>query len=164
MKKLINLIIPNILLIYINGCTGYKPIYSSSNLQFEITNHTIKGNKKLGNKIYSKLYRVFKSNKDNLEARSVHITIETIDNKNPTIKNSAGKILEYKVILSTNVILKDFLTSDEILNHNIILSSSYKVQDQYSDTKEIENRTIENLINKTHQDLLIKISEIALNE
>ena len=99
-----------------------------------------------------------------MEARSVHITIETIDNKNPTIKNSAGKILEYKVILSTNVILKDFLTSDEILNHNMILSSSYKVQDQYSDTKEIENRTIENLINKTHQDLLIKISEIALNE
>ena len=164
MKKIINLIIPIIILIYINGCTGYKPIYSSSNLQFEITNHTIKGNKKLGNKIYSKLYRVFKSNKDNLEARSVHITIETIDNKNPTIKNSAGKILEYKVILSTNVILKDFLTSDEILNHNMILSSSYKVQDQYSDTKEIENRTIENLINKTHQDLLIKISEIALNE
>ena len=112
MKKIINLIIPIIILIYINGCTGYKPIYSSSNLQFEITNHTIKGNKKLGNKIYSKLYRVFKSNKDNLEARSVHITIETIDNKNPTIKNSAGKILEYKVILSTNVILKYFLTSD----------------------------------------------------
>ena len=46
----------------------------------------------------------------------------------------------------------------------MILSSSYKVQDQYSDTKEIENRAIENLINKTHQDLLIKISEIALNE
>ena len=55
-------------------------------------------------------------------------------------------------------------TNNEILNHNIILSSSYKIQDEHSDTKQLENRTIENLINKTHQDLLIKISEIALNE
>ena len=164
MKKIIYLIISIILLIYINGCTGYKPIYSSSNFQFEFTDYSIKGNKKLSNKIYSKLYRLFKSKKDNLEARSVHITIETIDKKHATVKNSAGKILEYKVVLSTNVILKDFLTNDEILNHNIILSSSYKIQDEHSDTKQLENRTIENLINKTHQDLLIKISEIALNE
>ncbi len=98
MKKIIYLIISIILLIYINGCTGYKPIYSSSNFQFEFTDYSIKGNKKLSNKIYSKLYRVFKSKKDNLEARSVHITIETIDKKHATVKNSAGKILEYKVV------------------------------------------------------------------
>jgi hypothetical protein len=164
MKKIIYLIISIILLIYVNGCTGYKPIYSSSNFQFEITDHSIKGNKKLGNKIYSKLYRLFKSNKDNLAARSVHITIEAIDSKSATVKNSAGKILEYKVVLTTNVILKDFLTNDEILNHNVILSSAYKIQDEHSDTKQLESRTIENLVNKTHQDLLIKISEIALNE
>ena len=164
MKKIIYLIISIVLLIHINGCAGYKPIYSSSNFQFEITDHSIKGNKKLGNKIYSKLYRLLKSNKDNLETRSVHITIETIDEKNATVKNSAGKILEYKVVLTTNVILKDFLTNDEILNHNIILSSAYKIQDEHSDTKQLESRTIENLVNKTHQDLLIKISEIALNE
>ena len=36
-------------------------------------------------------------------------------------------------------------------------SSSYKVQDQYSETKKLEDRSLDDLINKTYQDLLIKL-------
>ena len=60
MKKIIYLLIPLILLIYINACSGYKPIFGSSNIsniQFKIADYSIKGNKKLGNQIYSKLYK-----------------------------------------------------------------------------------------------------------
>ena len=81
--------------------------------------------------------------------------------KKPTVKNSAGKILEYKIVIKTNMILKDFLTNKEILNYSLNSSSSYKVQDKYSETKKTENRIIDNLINKTYQDLLIKMSEIV---
>ena len=38
-------------------------------------------------------------------------------------------------------------------------SSSYKVQSQFSDTINAENVTIENLLDKMHQELLIKLSE-----
>ena len=65
-----------------------------------------------------------------------------------------------KIINSNNIILKDFLTNEEILNYNISLSSSYKVKDKYSETKKIEDKTIENLVNKIYQNLIIKISEI----
>ena len=164
MKRIALLTISLLLLIYVNACTGYKPIYSASNFKFKIVDHSIEGNKKLGNKIYSQFYNFFKSNKNNQDAKVVHLTIEVLDNKDPTVKNSAGKILEYRIVMSTNIILKDFFTNDEVLNHNIISYSSYKVQDQYSETIKLENRTIDNLLNKTYQDLLIKISETILTK
>ena len=159
MKKIIYPIISLIILININACVGYKPIFSSSNLQFEIADYLIKGNKKLGNQIYSKLYSLSNLNKNNPEAQSLYISIEVSKDKTATIKNSAGKILEYKIILNSNIIVKNFLTNDEILSQNFSSSSSYKVQDQYSETVKLENTITENLINKTYQDLLIKISE-----
>ena len=164
MKKIIYPIILLIILININACVGYKPIFSSSNLQFEIADYLIKGNKKLGNQIYSKLYNLSKSNKNNPAAQSIYILIDISKSKDSTAKNSAGKILEYKVILNTIIIVKNFLTDDEILNKNFTSFSSYKVQDQHYETVKLENKTIENLLNKIYQDLLIKMSESTLSE
>ena len=159
MKKVIYLIIPLILLICINACSGYKPIFSSSNLQFEIVDYVIEGDKKLGNQIYSKLYNLSNSNKNNPEVQSVHILIKVLKDKTATVKDSAGKILEYRISLNSNIVVKNYLTKDEILTQNFILFSSYKVQNEYSETIKLENKTIENLVNKTYQDLLIKLSE-----
>jgi len=58
MKKITFLIISLFLLIYINACAGYKPIFASSDFQFKIADYSINGNKKLGNKIYSNGGRV----------------------------------------------------------------------------------------------------------
>ena len=54
MKKKAYSIFSFILLIIINGCTGYEPIFGSTNLEFKIVDYSISGDKKLGNKIYSK--------------------------------------------------------------------------------------------------------------
>ena len=164
MKKITYFIILFILLIYIGACAGYKPIYSSSNLQFEIAKYSIEGNKKLGNQIYSELYNISKSNKNNPAAQSINISIKVSKDKNATVKNSAGKILEYKITLNTQIIIKDFLTNDKILNKNFAYFSSYRVQDQHYETVKLENKTIESLLNKTYQDLLINMSENILTE
>ena len=167
MKKIIYLLIPLILLIYINACSGYKPIFGSSNIsnvQFKIADYSIKGNKKLGNKIYSKLYSLSNLNKNNSEAQSIYISIEVLKDKTATVINNAGKILEYKISLNSNIIVKNFLTNEEILSQNFSSSSSYKVQDQYSETLKLENTITENLVNNTYRDLLIKISENVSTE
>ena len=164
MKKVIYLIIPLILLICINACSGYKPIFSSSNLQFKIADYVIEGDKKLGNQIYSKLYNLSNSNKNNPEVQNVHILIKVLKDKIATVKDSAGKILEYRISLNSNIVVKNYLTKDEILTQNLISFSSYKVQNEYSETVKLENINIENLINKTYQDLLIKMSEKILSE
>ena len=164
MKKKIYFIISLFLLITINACTGYKPIFSSANPQLEIVDHSIKGNKKLGNQIYSQLHKLFKTGKNKPNVKTVHMTIETSKDNNATVKNSAGKILEYKVTINANIILKDFLSNDEILNYNVSYSSSYKVENKYSDTRTKERKITENLIDNISQDLLIRMSKITSTE
>ena len=163
MKKIAYLIISIIFLNFLNACAGYKPIYTTD-LQFEIADYSLKTNKKLGRQIYSKLYNLSKSNKKNAETKSITIIIDITKNKTATAKNSAGKVLEYRIILSSDIIIKDYLTDDIILNQTFSYSSIYKVQDNHSETIKIENKSIENLINKMYQDLLIKMSKIILTK
>ena len=164
MKNKAYFIISFILLIYINACADYKPIYGSSNLQFVIDEYLIQGNKKLGNQIYSQLYNLSKSNKNNPAAPSINISIKVLKDKNASAKDNVGKILEYKITLNTKIIATDLSTNVEIINNNFISSSSYKVQDQHYETVKLENKTLDNLINKTYQDLLVKMSENILTK
>ena len=131
MKKIAYSIFSFVLLIFINGCAGYEPIFSTKNLQFTIANHSIEGNKIFGNKIYSRLNSLSKSNKNNKNVRSIDLFIKTTKDKTPTSKNSAGKILEYKIILNTEVKVKDFITDDYILNQIFVSSVTYKTQKYY---------------------------------
>ena len=159
MKKIFYLAISIALVVMTSGCSGYKPIFNSENLQFKIANHTIVGNQDLGNRIYAKLHNLSKSDKGNQNKKEVSITIETTKNKIANIKNSAGKIIEYKISLVSKIKINDFSSMNVILDNSFTNSITYKVQDQYSDTVNLENQTIENLINKTYQDLIIKFSE-----
>ena len=158
MKKITYLTISFILLISINACAGYKPIFSTSSLQFKISDYSIKGDKSLGKKIYTKLYNLSQSNKNNTAVKNINISIEVSKDKTVKVKNSAGKILEYKISLNTNIEIKDYFTNDQISSHNFNYSSSYKTQDQFSASLRLENKTIENLLDKTYQDLLIEMT------
>jgi len=159
MKKVIYPIFSFILLLFINGCAGYEPIFGSTNLQFEIADYSIEGNKILGNKIYSKLYSLSKSKKNDQNLRRVDLVIKVSKDKNVTTKDSTGKILQYKITLNTDVKVTDFITKDKILNQIFISSSIYKVQNKYSDTVNLENQTIENLLDKIYQELVIKLAQ-----
>jgi len=159
MKKTTFLIISLFLLICINACAGYKPIFASSDFQFKIADYSINGNKKLGNKIYSKLYSLSKSKKDDQNLRRVDFVIKVSKDKNVTTKDSAGKILQYKITLNTDIKVTDFITKDKILNQIFVSSLTYKVQDKYSDTVDLENRAIEDLLNKTYQELVTRLAQ-----
>ena len=159
MKKVIYPIFSFILLLFINGCAGYEPIFGSTNLQFEIADYSIEGNKILGNKIYSKLYSLSKSKKDDQNLRRVDLVIKVSKDKNVTTKDSAGKILQYKITLNTDIKVTDFITKDKILNQIFVSSLIYKVQDKYSDTVDLENRSIEDLLNKTYQELVTRLTQ-----
>jgi len=164
MKKIIYITVTFLLIILTNACGGYKPIFGSSNLKFTINDYEIKGDENLGKQIYSKLYYFSKSNEKNPEAKSFDIVIKVSKEKNATAKDSAGQILEYKINLNTVIIMKDYLTNDEILNSSFDYSSSYVKQDQYTETLKLENKALENLINKTFENLLLKLSENISNK
>ena len=162
MKKISYLLILLIFLINISGCSGYKPIFSSSNLEFKIVDYSITGDKKLGNQIYSKLFNYSKPNENVPEANKIYILIHSSQNKKATAKNSTGKILGYKIDVSTTITVKNLMTGNKILNETFSYSATYKTQDEFYETRKLEDQTIENLINTTSQDLLIKLSENLL--
>ena len=158
MKKIINLTLLFILLVYISACAGYKPIFSS-NLNFQIADYSIQGDKKLGRQIYEKMFRTSNSNKNKPESQSIVVFINSKKKREATAKSDTGKILEYRISLNSHIVIKDYLNNDQILNQNFDYTSSYKVQDQHSETKNLENKTLENLIDRTYQDILMRMSE-----
>ena len=158
MKKISYLFILFIILINIGACTGYKPIFGSSNLEFKITDYSISGDKNLGKQIYAKLYNLSKSAKKNSDTKNIYLLINLSKEKKATAKDSAGKILGYRINLSASITIKDVMRGDKILSENFFFSSTYKAQDQYFDTVKLEKQTTENLIENLYQDLLIKLS------
>ena len=87
------------------------------------------------------------------------LLIDMSSNKNETSKDSSGKVLEYKINLNTKIEIRDSSNNNIILNEIFVGSSSYKVQNQYSETLKLENTSTENLINQAYQDLLIKFAQ-----
>ena len=103
MKKIFYLTFLISLFIFVNNWAGYKPIFGSTSLQFEISNYDIEGDKILGNKLYSKLSSLSKSKKINPDTKNLDLLINVSKTKSATSKDSSGKILEYKINLNTKI-------------------------------------------------------------
>lgn len=159
MRKKFNIFIILVTLIFINSCSGYEPIFGSKNLDFHIKDYSIAGEKQIGKQIYLKLLNLSRQKIKNNNARDIIVSIKVEKNKNSINKDISGQILEYRINLNTEIIVTDYLTDKEILNDNFSSSFSYKVQDQYSETVKYENQSINYLIDKTYEDLIIKLSD-----
>ena len=164
MKKIIYSIFILSAVILINQCSGYKPIFSTTDIQFKIVDKEIKGNKLLGNKLYSKLNVLSKSKNNEQKIRNVILILKVTKTKSPTSKDSSGKILEYKINLNTQVEAKDYITDKSLLKKNFNSSLNYKIQSKYSDTLTLEGKTINDLINKTYQDILFNLSKNIISQ
>ena len=163
MKKKYQLAFLIILIFVINSCSGYKPIFGSTNLNFKIEKYEIEGDKQLARKIFNKLNRISKSSKDNDNIRKINLILSVTKNKEAAVRNLTGKITDYRISVETRIQVKDNLTSDEILDEVFNSSVTYKTQNEYSDTISLENSSFDNLMDKTYQDLLIKLSESIIN-
>lgn len=152
-------IIPFILLIFVMGCAGYKPIFNSENLQFEISEYELNGNKVLGKKIYSQLHNLSKGKKNDKGKRSIILKINTKKTKNPTVKDSSGKIQEYKIILDVNLEVINYLTNSQIFKQSFVNSTTYEVQNEISETIKLENQSLNDLMDKSYKDILIRLIE-----
>ena len=161
MRKISNLLVSLFFLICIGGCAGYEPIFSSS-LEIKIADYSILGDKKLSRQIYSRLDNLSRSTKESTKTKNLYVEINSSKSTRATVKDNAGKILEYRITLSTNILVKDYITENIILRDTLSFSSTYTVQSQQSKTMELRNQAITNLIDKSYQELLIKLSENLL--
>ena len=164
MKKILYPVFILAAFILINQCAGYKPIFSTTNIQFKIVDKEINGDKLLGNKLYSKLNVLSNAKNNEEKVRNIVLIIEVTKLKSPTSKDSSGKILEYKINLNTEVEAKDYVTNKSILKQNFNSSLNYKIQSIYSDTLTLEGKTIDDLIDKTYQDILFNLSKNIISD
>ena len=160
MKKIAYLTLLIILSISIKSCSGYKPIFSTSNLNFNIQSYSIEGNRRLGNNIYSKLHNLSKAQKNKENLKNIDLYINVLDSKESTSKDTAGKILEYKISIRVEIKINDSTNSKKILNEIFTSSTSYKTQSEYSQTLKLEEKSLDNLLNSTYQKVLIKLSNV----
>tara|TARA_B100001123_G_C15207313_1_gene985792 strand:+ start:849 stop:1337 length:489 start_codon:yes stop_codon:yes gene_type:complete len=160
MKKIIKVILPLLLIILINNC-GYTPIFNSanSNLNFEITEHVISGDTKTGNIILSNLKRNLTANENN---KKIKVVINSSQSKIATTKSSTGKATAYKIKVESNIEVIDYDMGNVILADTFSSSLNYKVQDQYSETINIEEKTLKNILLRIHEKIIIKISKISV--
>ena len=84
--------------------------------------------------------------------------------KNDLLRRGMRRWSQYKITLDTKIVVNDFKENNKIFSQDFIYSTIYKVQDQISDTKTTEKAAIENLINRTYQDLLIKLSQNIIKQ
>lgn len=159
MKKINYLISILFCLNLLSGCAGYEPIFGSSNLQFKILEYEIKGDEEIGNKLYSKLNNLSKTQKEFSDFTPISLDINSVKNKEEMSKDTTGKTIEYKITISTSVEVKNYKTNNIILNQTFNSSILYKVQEQYSETVKVESRSTEELIQKIYSEILINLSE-----
>ena len=117
------------------------------------------GNTSLGNRLYSKIHALSKSKNNEQNIKNITLILDVGKTKSPTSKDSSGKVLEYKINLNAIVEAKDYLTNKSILKQNFNSSLNYKVQSKYSDTLTLEGKTIDDLIDKSYQDILFNLSK-----
>ena len=120
MKKFFYIILPYILIVLISGCAGYEPIFSSTSFKFKIANYSIDGEEIIGKRIYSKLYSASASEKTD-EVRNIEITLNILKDKNETARNSAGKIIEYKITIRIVLIIKTKVDAINDVKASILL-------------------------------------------
>ena len=164
MRKIIYLILPIIILALVSECAGYKPIFEAKNLEFNINNYLMEGDKVVGKNIRNKLYNLSKSSQNKENLKNLDFIVDVVKNKNETSKDNAGQVLEYKITLLIKIEVIDTENGNKILNQKFSSSTSYKVQDEQSETIKLENRSLENLINYTYQKLLIRLTENILTK
>ena len=74
MKKSLYILAIITLFFKVSGCGSYKPVYGTSKFNFIISEYSISGNAKLGDKIYSKLANASQSNDLDPETKNIYIS------------------------------------------------------------------------------------------
>ena len=158
MKKISQITLKIVILIFITSCVGYEPIFNTQNVKFNISDFSIEGNKVLGNKLYSKLNNLSESTENNPDVKIIDILINITKDRKESSKDSAGNILNYKIELKTEIRITNASTKKIILEQTFLSSSVYGIQKQYSENIKLENTIVENLLNKTYQEILMKLT------
>ncbi len=148
MKK-ISLII---ILILLNNCSGYEPVYNSKDLNFNIRSIEIEDGDKISYKIKRKLVPYTNQTK---KLKNVVLKINTNKQINTIAKDSKGNDSVYEISVSTNVeILFENLEKKKL---NFVEKFSFNNQTNKFELEQYKKDILTDLLDKIFEKLILEL-------
>ena len=136
---------------FLSSC-GYQSLLNENSKKFGIKSFNIEGNKRLA--YILKNHFVSSKNKSN----NLILDINARKNRSIVHKDSTGKITEYNLQISFDLIATESVSRREVLSKTFTLGGNYKAADLYSDTLNREKKIINELIEVIAAQILIDLS------
>ena len=136
---------------FLSSC-GYQSLLNENSKKFGIKSFNIEGNKRLAQIL--KNHFVSSRNKSN----NLILDINARKNRSIVHKDSTGKITEYNLQISFDLIATESVSRREVLSKTFTLGGNYKAADLYSDTLNREKKIINELIEVIAAQILIDLS------
>ena len=136
---------------FLSSC-GYQSLLNENSKKFGIKSFNIEGNKRLGQILKNNL--VSSKNKSN----NLILGINARKNRSIAHKNSSGKIIEYNLQISFDLIATESVSRKQVLSKTFTLDSNYQASDLYIDTLNREKKIISQLVESIAAQILTDLS------
>ena len=151
MKKIKNIFIFSFILIFIHSC-GFKPIYSTNNLNLKLNNINFKNNK-LNNQINRSLISF-----SNPQGSKIYdINFKTNKEKRVVSKNSKGNTETYELKINLNM---SIVAEGKNFTKNFIKKVKYNNNDNKYELKQYEIEIEKQIVGDLFEEIIIFFSEI----
>ena len=144
-----------VFLFLILASCGYKPLYSSKNINFSINELNITGPQKIRNGLKNNL-NIFLNQKNKSEIYNINIKSSSL--KSIISKDEEGDPSMYSIKLEINM---EILDNEKIIaTKNFIETFDYKNQTNLFNLKKYEDNIIDNLSEKIYQKIILYLYTI----
>ena len=144
-----------VFLFLILASCGYKPLYSSKNINFSINELNITGPQKIRNGLKNNL-NIFLNQKNKSEIYNINIKSSSL--KSIISKDEQGDPSIYSIKLEINM---EILDNEKIIaRKNFIENFDYKNQNNLFNLKKYEDIIIDNLSEKIYQKIILYLYTI----
>ena len=143
-----------ILIVFLNNCTGYKPILYDKSINFYIDEISNLSGDSTTEKIIRKLspYRT-----DNKSDNKINLDISSIIDEKTTSKDSKGNALTFEKNIKVNIVSTK---NDEITKFTYNESFSFNNQSNKFELNQYKENIEEIMINKILEQLIIDLRQI----
>ena len=150
MKKIFIVII----LLILNNCAGYKPIFSSKDVNFYIGEITIKEDNKLIRNIVKNLKPYTIKN----DKRRINLELNLDIKEAITLKDSKGNTVSEEMAIALEV--KTILENNDQIKFNFSEKFTFNNQSNKFELNQYKKRMQINLVEKIYQDLIIRLGSL----
>ena len=150
MKKIFIIIV----LLILNNCAGYEPIFSSKNVNFYIGEITIKEDNKLIRNIVKNLKPYTIKN----DKRRINLELNLDIKEAITLKDSKGNTVSEEMAIALEV--KTILENNDQIKFNFSEKFTFNNQSNKFELNQYKKRMQINLVEKIYQDLIIRLGSL----